>query len=110
MMTWFKIAESADELPIGPNGIAVIELNDKKICIAKHAGQWHGFAYTCPHAGGILANGHLDAMGNIICPLHHYRFSLKNGINTSGEGYHLKTYPIREDEEGVFIGIEAGGI
>lgn len=108
MMTWFKIAESIDELQIGPNGIAVIELRGKKICLANHSGQWHGFAYTCPHASGILANGHLDAMGNIVCPLHRYRFSIKNGRNTSGEGYYLKTYPVELRSDGLYLSMATG--
>ena len=108
MMTWFKIAESADEIQTGSNGIAVIELRGKKICLANHSGQWHGFAYTCPHAGGILANGNLDVMGNIVCPLHRYRFSVKNGRNTSGEGYHLKTYQVELRTDGLYLAMSTG--
>jgi nitrite reductase/ring-hydroxylating ferredoxin subunit len=108
MITWFKIAVSADELQIGTNGIAVIELRGKKICLANLSGQWHGFAYTCPHASGILANGHLDAMGNIVCPVHRYRFSLRNGRNTSGEGYHLKTYQVEFRTDGLYLAMSTG--
>ncbi|RYY18023.1 MAG: (2Fe-2S)-binding protein [Chitinophagaceae bacterium] len=108
MTTWFKIAESPEALYPGPNGIAVIELRDKKICIANHAGQWHGFAYKCPHASGIMANGHLDALGNIVCPLHRYRFSIKNGRNTSGEGYYLKTYPVEQRPDGLYLAMSTG--
>jgi nitrite reductase/ring-hydroxylating ferredoxin subunit len=108
MLTWFKIAGSSDELLLGPNGIAVIELRNKMICLAKHGEQWHGFAYKCPHASGIMANGHLDVMGNVVCPVHRYRFSLKNGRNTSGEGYYLKTYPVEERPDGIYLGMSTG--
>ncbi|MHA4844640.1 Rieske (2Fe-2S) protein [Flavitalea antarctica] len=108
MSAWFKAVASADELIVGPNGIAVIELRSKKICLVKQADQWHGFAYTCPHASGIMANGHLDAMGNIVCPVHRYRFSLKNGRNTSGEGYYLKTYPVEERSDGLYVYMSTG--
>jgi 3-phenylpropionate/trans-cinnamate dioxygenase ferredoxin subunit len=43
-----------------------------------------------------------------VCPLHRYRFSLANGRNTSGEGYFLKTYPVKEDDDGVWVGLEVG--
>ncbi|MEP6845364.1 MAG: Rieske 2Fe-2S domain-containing protein, partial [Panacibacter sp.] len=62
--------------------------------------------YTCPHAGGILADGHIDTMGNIVCPLHHYRFNMQNGRNTSGEGFFVKTYPVEIREDGVYVGME----
>jgi nitrite reductase/ring-hydroxylating ferredoxin subunit len=108
MLTWHKVAETSGELQPGPTGIAVVEICDKKICIAEYQGQWHGFAYKCPHASGIMANGQLDAMGNIICPLHRYRFSIKNGRNTSGEGYYLKTYPVELRADGIYVGLSAG--
>jgi 3-phenylpropionate/trans-cinnamate dioxygenase ferredoxin subunit len=51
-----------------------------------------------------MADGYLDALGNIVCPLHRYKFSVSNGRNTSGEGYFLKTFPVQLREDGVFIG------
>lgn len=107
-LQFFKVAESPDDLITGPNNISVVEIRDRKICLAFHAGQWHGFAYKCPHASGIMANGNIDAMGNIVCPLHRYRFSLKNGRNTSGEGYYLKTYPVEQRPDGIYIGLTTG--
>jgi 3-phenylpropionate/trans-cinnamate dioxygenase ferredoxin subunit len=31
------------------------------------------------------------------------KFDLKNGRNTSGEGYFLKTFPVEVRENGVFV-------
>jgi 3-phenylpropionate/trans-cinnamate dioxygenase ferredoxin subunit len=55
-----------------------------------------------------MNQGWLDPMGNIVCPLHRYKFDSKSGRNTSGEGYFIKTYPVKEDDEGVFVGVERG--
>lgn len=107
---WHQIALSAEELQFSGNGIAVVEVKGKKICITRHQDEWYGFAFKCPHAGGIMADGYIDAVGNVVCPLHRYKFSLKNGRNTSGEGYYLKTYPVNLSEEGLFLGIEEGGL
>ncbi|NII24324.1 Rieske 2Fe-2S domain-containing protein [Pseudoflavitalea sp. X16] len=107
---WHKIAESEAELVMSDHHIAVAEVKGKKICIGKHQQEWFGFAYKCPHAGGILADGYIDAAGNVVCPLHRYKFSLKNGRNTSGEGYYLKTYPIEQREDGLFIGLPDQGL
>lgn len=105
---WHKIADTEEEILLQENGIAVIEVKEKKICITKYKQQWHGFTYKCPHAGGLLANGYIDVIGNIVCPLHRYKFSLTNGRNTSGEGFYMKTFPVEVREEGVFVGLEIG--
>ncbi len=106
---WFKIADAKSELRFSANSLAIVEVNGKKITLAKHNGQLKACAYTCPHAGGVLANGYLDALGNIVCPLHRYKFSVENGRNITGEGYFLKTYRIEEREDGIFAGFEEKG-
>lgn len=102
--SWTRIAEHPNELPFAENGIAVVEYEGRKICIGRKGDELFAFAYKCPHAGGILAYGHLDANGHLVCPLHRYRFDICNGRNVSGEGYYLKHWPVRVDEEGVFVG------
>ena len=49
-------------------------------------------------------------IGNIVCPLHRYKFSLTNGRNTSGEGFYMKTFPVEMREEGLYVGLETGGL
>lgn len=104
--TWIKIADHIDELHFAKNNIAVTEANGKKICIAKFKEAFFAFAYKCPHAGGILADGFIDALGNVVCPLHRYKYAIKNGSNVSGEGYYLKHWPVELKEDGVFVGFE----
>lgn len=106
---WHRVAEFEQELLTGPNGIAVAEANGKKICLARHNEQWFAFAYKCPHAGGIMAEGYLDALGNVVCPLHRYKFSLANGRNVTGEGYYLKHWPVEQREDGIYVGLEEAG-
>jgi 3-phenylpropionate/trans-cinnamate dioxygenase ferredoxin subunit len=84
---WYKVAENMNDISFNANGLAEIDINGKTICLAKHHNQLFACTQKCPHAGGILADGHLDALGNLVCPLHKYKFSLKNGRNISGEGY-----------------------
>jgi nitrite reductase/ring-hydroxylating ferredoxin subunit len=104
--TWHKIADDVAELSSGANNLCEITVANKKICIALHNNTLHACAHKCPHAGGPMADGFVDALGNIVCPLHRYKFSLQNGRNISGEGYYLKTYPVDVRENGIFIGIE----
>jgi nitrite reductase/ring-hydroxylating ferredoxin subunit len=105
-----KIAGSIQEIDFAANNIAVMELKGKKICLGKFNNHLFAFAYKCPHAGGILADGFIDALGNIVCPLHRYKYSLQNGWNTTGEGYYLKHWPVENKEDGIYVSIqEAGG-
>jgi nitrite reductase/ring-hydroxylating ferredoxin subunit len=107
---WHKIAESTAEITRrGERNIAYVKVAGKEICITHYNQELYACTAKCPHAGGHLHEGWLDQMGNIVCPLHRYRYSVANGRNTSGEGYHLKTYPIRENDDGVFVGIDVGG-
>lgn len=107
--TWYKVADYLLELDFADNNIAVAEVKGKKICIARFGEKVFAFAYKCPHAGGILAQGYIDALGNVVCPLHRYKYDMNNGRNTSGEGYYLKHWPVEIRDEAVYVGMETGG-
>lgn len=107
---WYKVAESREELFAAGNKIVEVMAGEKPICVAIHQENLYACAAKCPHAGGRMAQGWLDPVGNIVCPLHRYRFDLSKGRNVSGEGYYLKTYSIEERDEGVFVGVERYGL
>ena len=108
--SWHKLAETVGEIPFSTNAMASVAVAGKTICVALHKGQLMACAQKCPHAGGVMSDGHLNALGNIVCPLHRYTFSLENGRNLSGEGYFLKTYPVEIRKEGVFVGFEENNV
>jgi nitrite reductase/ring-hydroxylating ferredoxin subunit len=101
-----KIAEHINELPFAENNIAVVEVNGKKICIGKYSDKLFAFAYKCPHAGGLLGYGHIDAQGNVVCPLHRYKYDISNGRNVTGEGYYLRHWSVIEKADGVYVDME----
>ena len=103
---WHKIADHINELKFADNNIAIAQVNGKKICIGKYNKALFAFAYKCPHAGGVLADGYIDALGNIVCPLHRYKYNMQNGRNVSGEGYYLKHWPVEIREDSVYVGME----
>jgi nitrite reductase/ring-hydroxylating ferredoxin subunit len=100
---WHKIGEVEAEFQWQNNQMCIIEVEGKKITLAKHQEGLYAFAYKCPHASGIMADGFVDVLGQVVCPLHRYRFNIKNGRNTSGEGYYLKTYPLEQRADGIYI-------
>ncbi len=108
--TWHKIAESIEELHLSPAGLAEVEVGGKKICIGLHNHSLHACAAKCPHAGGNMSQGYIDAVGNIVCPVHRYKFNLQQGRNSTGEGYFLKVYPMQQRPDGLFVGIEENNL
>lgn len=92
------------------NDMCVVEAGGKKLTLARRDGALFAFAYKCPHASGIMADGVLDGAGNVVCPVHRYRFSLASGRNTSGEGYYIKTYSVEERVDGIYVGWEEKGL
>ena len=102
---WHKVANSIEEINFSLNGMAEFVVNEKRLCLIKSGNNLNACFQKCPHAGGIMSKGYIDASGNIVCPLHGYKFSLQNGRNVTGEGYLLKTFPVQIRTGAVFIGI-----
>jgi 3-phenylpropionate/trans-cinnamate dioxygenase ferredoxin subunit len=101
---WFKVAESSAELFNRGRPIVQVRAAGKDICITRQGEKLFGCAARCPHAGGRIADGWTDPLGHIVCPLHRYKFNPANGFNSSGEGYYLRTFPVVENDDGVFVG------
>jgi nitrite reductase/ring-hydroxylating ferredoxin subunit len=108
--TWHKLADTMAALAIPEQGLLEMEIAGKKLCIALVKDQLFACTALCPHAGGRMAQGYTDALGNIVCPIHRYKFDLRNGRNSSGEGYYLKTFPVQVREDGIFVGFEKNNI
>ena len=104
-INWVKVADFVEAIFFNANNIAEVEADGKTICVAKHNEELFAFAAKCPHASGLFVNGFIDALGNVVCPLHRYKFCLNNGRNVTGEGYYLKTWPVEIRDEGVFVGM-----
>ena len=108
-MIWHKIADTEQALNWQENNMCLVDAGDKKVTLARFGGGLFAFAQKCPHAGGMMADGYINTTGQVTCPLHRYRFDMKNGRNTSGEGYYLKTYALEIREDGIYVGFENKG-
>jgi 3-phenylpropionate/trans-cinnamate dioxygenase ferredoxin subunit len=98
-----RIAAHPNELIFSENGICSVQIGEARFCLTRMNEAIVAFQGKCPHAGADLSGGFIDKTNNVVCPLHHYRFSVATGRNVSGEGYFLKRYPVHVGEEGVFI-------
>jgi len=104
-LSWYKIASHVSEIPFSANNLASFEMNGKQVCLGKFEGRIFAFANICPHASGLLSEGEIDKSGNVICPVHQYKYDMRNGRNVTGEGYYLKRWPLELRADGIYIGI-----
>ena len=100
---WQLLTKDPSSLSFNDKGIALVQVNDKLICITKYRDQLYAFSAKCPHASGRLDLGFIDALANVVCPVHHYRFNIRTGRDNLGEGYHLKTYKLETRPDGLWI-------
>ncbi len=105
-MHWVLVTDAPLSLDWPDNQLLDLEVNGKKITLAKFKDGFFAFAQKCPHASGRMAQGYINPLGQVVCPLHRYAFDMKNGRNTTGEGYFLKTYPVELRPNGLFIGFK----
>ena len=108
MYHWLKIYDSFEALEnnVLTHKTEVFVLKGERICIAKGKDAFYAVQEKCPHNGASLQQGFCTSDGEIVCPVHRYKFDLKTGKATSGSSFALKTYPIEVRETGVFVGIK----
>lgn len=107
---WHKIADKESDIQWSAGDIGEVTVNDKKICIGRGKDGWYGFADTCPHAGAPMIDAYMTGGCQVVCPVHQLKFNLKNGRDVNGGGYALKTYPVEVRPDGIFVGLEEGGL
>lgn len=107
---WHRIAGDAADIKWTAGHVAEVQVNGKTLCLGRYGEEWYGFGLHCPHAGAPLTMGYIDGACHVVCPVHSLKFNLKDGRDTNGEGYKLKTYPVEVREDGVYMGFEEGGL
>ena len=74
--TWIE-ACPLKELP--PGGRKLIKLNNLEIALFNINGAVYAIKNRCPHRSGPLIRGFIDPTGGIKCPMHGWRFDLRDG-------------------------------
>lgn len=104
---WFKAA-SIHDFPI--DGGACVKYKDKQIAVYNFSrlGKWYACQNLCPHKMEmVLSRGMIgDDKGipKVACPLHKKTFSLENGENLNGDLGAIATYPVKIEEDYVYVG------
>ena len=76
-----------------------------RICLVLRDGTLCAVQDKCSHNGESLSKGTVNYLGEVVCPWHGHRFNLKTGRESDERSSDLVTYPVIENNEGVFIQI-----
>ena len=93
---------ASDDVP--PGEARAFALGEAQVAVFRlRSGELRAMDAICPHSGGPLADGQIDAK-KVICPLHNYAFSLADGSCLNGE-YAVRTYPVREEAGEIVVDV-----
>jgi nitrite reductase/ring-hydroxylating ferredoxin subunit len=106
-MTWIKVFSGLQEAlqRIAEKKPQLVIIEGTRICLVRFEDNFAAVQDRCSHNGESLSKGHLNHLGEIICPWHNYCFDLNSGRELMGRSDNLKTYPLKIDDTGFFIGI-----
>ncbi|UJH92971.1 nitrite reductase small subunit NirD [Antarcticibacterium sp. 1MA-6-2] len=104
---WLFVGKTLD-FPVDGGGC--VKHGKKQIAVFNFSrrSKWYACQNLCPHKlEMVLSRGMIgDAKGTpkVACPLHKKTFSLEDGSNLNGDDYRIAVYPVKVEEENVYIG------
>lgn len=99
-MTWLE-ACLLEELP--PGGRKLVRLNNIEIALFNIAGAIYAIKNRCPHRSGPLIRGFVDPAGGVKCPMHGWRFDLRNG--SSERPATATVYPTKVEDGRLYLSL-----
>ncbi|MBP2833614.1 nitrite reductase small subunit NirD [Aquimarina sp. U1-2] len=106
---WYKAAKVSD---FPKNGGACIKYKEKQIAIFnfERKNTWYACQNVCPHKMEMVLSrgmiGDQNGIPKVACPMHKKTFSLQNGHNLNGNLAPIAIYPVKIENDTVYIGFE----
>jgi len=88
-----------DDLP--PGNRKLVKLNGIEIALFNIGGTIFAIKNRCPHRSGPLIRGFTDDAGGIKCPMHGWRFDLRDG--SSERPARAVVYPIKAENSRLYL-------
>ncbi len=79
-----------------------VEVDGLRVAVFNDGGEIHALLGRCPHANGSLGLGWIED-GEVVCPLHRWRFALKSGRCTSVSGQSVHKFRCEVRGEQVWV-------
>ena len=89
-----------EDIPVGEGRAYVVD-GEQVAVFRLRDGSVRAVSAVCPHAGGPLADGLIDAKV-VVCPLHQHVYDLATGCSSTGQPS-LRVYPVHVDESGSLV-------
>jgi len=92
------------DVPVGKP--LAVRVNDQlTLAVCQVQGKYHAVDGKCPHRGAQLAEGEL-AGDLIVCPLHHFKYSLATGRCIMPRHLKLRSFPVRQEGDELKIELQ----
>ncbi|RAU95375.1 Rieske (2Fe-2S) protein [Mycobacterium colombiense] len=93
-----------DQIPVGEGRTFVVD--GRQIAVFRcRDGSLRALDAVCPHRGGPLADGLVDA-DVVICPLHGFTYDLASGCEVANGGAPVTAYPVHADDGSVHLWVD----
>ncbi len=106
---WFKAAP-VSAFPKDGGGCVLYQGKQIAVFNFSRRNEWYACQNLCPHKMQmILSRGMIGADKvdpKVACPFHKKTFSLKTGECLNGDVCDIATYPVKIEDEFVYIGFE----
>ncbi len=63
---WVLVTDAPASLDWPDNHLLDLEVEDKKITLAKFKDSYFAFTQKCPHASGRMAQGYINPLGQVV--------------------------------------------
>jgi nitrite reductase/ring-hydroxylating ferredoxin subunit len=101
MADWVPVCR-LDEIPAGRG--RVHDVLGLRLAVFRAGVSIVALLDRCPHSGGSLGQGWIEE-GEVVCPLHRWRFRLSDGRCSTMQGHGVHRFPaeIRQDHVWVMV-------
>lgn len=103
-LRWDRIFESKEDLQmlLGSNSSLVHKTFFGEYLFIQLENEVRAYSSICPHQKKKMNGAWVDG-DSVVCPVHQYHYKLENG---RGHGMCLEPFPLKFEEDGVYIGRE----
>ena len=95
MSGWIDVS-AQNEFP--PGDWRSLDVDGTPVAVFNLEGEYYAIEDVCTHDGGILTGGAIEG-GQIVCPRHGARFSIKTGAVLTPPAYeNVATFAVRIED------------
>ena len=102
MPNFIKVGNTSDLKP-GEN--KVVNVNGTEVALFNVDGGFFAVTNTCPHRGGPLGEGFLEA-DVVTCPWHGWKFNVKTGVSPVVPTAKVASYQVKVEGSDVLVAVD----